>query len=651
MDLFKNPFHILTVTTRDNRQRIMELADDRSLLHDSSECMLARSDLTNPRKRLSAEISWLPGLSPKHAEQIMNWLSIPVLKVPPEKTLKMLSPIARANSLASGLQRLVEHNKKNVVDWILEIASAFEDIDPEKLSVLINEDRVVSGFPEETDLSAIESGIRERRHHYQRVIKSALDKLSSEDLVEAITCAVEIADEFCGAQLPILISDIVDSYELEAQGFLEKEEGNIKALVENLRAAVDADRPDSALTSMISQLIQVVKNWDTVAQPIQVSSKSRGLDHNASHRLADLIRELAIWLFNEHDKLNFSQQLTNMLQEVFAEVVEVAERTAEDADVLSDIAEQRALDTELMRIKDLVDQIKAAVDDSRPDSYLSPLVRQLCQLVKNWDIKPEQEASKHAAWLVRDLAIHMFNKHDKLDFSQQINKALLDVFADAGEISERIKEDSNALCEISKNRDKLTNQFREFDLNGDTFSYKGQRYCTNNINHIGFYRAITNHKVNFVSTGKTEEARIYLTMNNGKEVRISVDEQGLFFKKDKYAQIKTVVEFYSYLSNITFDRRVEFYESQIRDIGWFIYDKCNFFPNEKIVFKGRDFKLNSTSFLRGYGYVEMRKKDYGILDKIKREVSLTKTPQFSTIIDTDVIFHLLDKHFSLSWKS
>ena len=38
MDLLQNPFHILTASPRDNRRRIMELADERSLLLDSSEC-------------------------------------------------------------------------------------------------------------------------------------------------------------------------------------------------------------------------------------------------------------------------------------------------------------------------------------------------------------------------------------------------------------------------------------------------------------------------------------------------------------------------------------------------------------------------------------------------------------------------------------
>jgi hypothetical protein len=338
MDLLQNPFHILNASPRDNRRRIMELADERSLLLDSSECMEARSDLTNPRKRLSAEVAWLPGIGPKRVGEVLSLLeSSPTDLLAVDK----LSSIARANLLASGLARLPDHNADDVAEWILEISWAFEDLDPEELSVIINEERVVSGFPEVSDLSAVEAEIQERRRHYRQVIKSALDNLSPKELVEAVTVAVESATDDGEEHGPILIADLIDSYEVEAQGFLDKEEGNIRALVEKLRAAVDAERPDSTLAPMVNQLIQVVKNWDTVAQPIQVSTKSRGLDHDASHRVAGLVRGLAIHMFNEHGKLDFSQQLTNMLQEVFAEVGEVAERTAEDADALGEIAEQR----------------------------------------------------------------------------------------------------------------------------------------------------------------------------------------------------------------------------------------------------------------------------------------------------------------------
>ena len=338
MDLLQNPFHILNASPRDNRRRIMELADERSLLLDSSECMEARSELTNPRKRLSAEVAWLPGIGPKRAGELLS-----IIESSPTDLLAVdnLSSIARANLLAAGLARLPDHNADDVAEWILEIAWAFEDLDPDELSVIINEERIVSGFPEVSDLSAVEAEIQERRRHYRKVIKSALDNLSPKELVEAVTVAVESATDDGEEHGPILIADLVDSYEVEAQGFLDKEEGNIKALVEKLRAAVDAERSDSTLAPMVNQLIQVVNNWDTVAQPIQVSTKSRGLDHDASHRVAGLVRGLVIHMFNEHGKLDFSQQLTNMLQEVFAEIGEVAERTAEDADALGEIAEQR----------------------------------------------------------------------------------------------------------------------------------------------------------------------------------------------------------------------------------------------------------------------------------------------------------------------
>lgn len=338
MDLLQNPFHILGASPRDNRRRIMELADERSLLLDPSICTNARSDLTNPRKRLSAEIAWLPDVGPKRAEELLA-----ILESSPADPLvfEELRHVTRTNLLAAGLSRLSSASGEEVADWIIEIAWGFEFIDPDELIEDINAERVASGFPEVSDVSAVEAEIQERRRHYRQVIKSALDNLSSKDLVRAVTIAVESATEDGERHGPILIADLVDSYELEAQGFLEKEEANIKLLADKIQTAVNSKQPDSSLSPMVNQLIQVVKNWDVVAQPIQVSTKSRGLDHDASRRVAGLIRGLAIDMFNNHGKLEFSQQLTKMLQEVFAEVVVVAERTAEDADALGEIAEQR----------------------------------------------------------------------------------------------------------------------------------------------------------------------------------------------------------------------------------------------------------------------------------------------------------------------
>ena len=64
MDLLKNPFHILGATTQDHRHRIIELAEERSLLGDANECEESRSILITPSRRISAEVAWLPGVDP-----------------------------------------------------------------------------------------------------------------------------------------------------------------------------------------------------------------------------------------------------------------------------------------------------------------------------------------------------------------------------------------------------------------------------------------------------------------------------------------------------------------------------------------------------------------------------------------------------------
>ncbi len=87
MDVFQNPFHVLTVSNRDNRRQIMELADEHSLLMDPNECAQARLALTNPSKRLAAEVAWFPGLSPSNINKVMVWLGKPVRATPKRATL------------------------------------------------------------------------------------------------------------------------------------------------------------------------------------------------------------------------------------------------------------------------------------------------------------------------------------------------------------------------------------------------------------------------------------------------------------------------------------------------------------------------------------------------------------------------------------
>jgi hypothetical protein len=533
--LSKSPFAVLGVTTRDNRRRIVELAEEKSLELDHALCQKARSDLTNPRTRLSAEIAWLPGVSPRRGWQLLGELHHNPAGLRKETSLPTL---AHLNLLASAFETVSDsHDADDLAEFIQEVAHLAEELYPEEVRRDINEDRSVSGFPEVKTVEQIEEELSERKRHYRNAIKEALDRLPSAKLVQVMTNTVDGATLGGEHHAPSLIDDLVDSYEVETQSPLQSGAENLRKLI---KAAKDAaPSGEAAVKPYVDKIESAARSWERIAQPIQLSAKARGTEHDLSSRLGWEIRGLALDLFNTHDILSQTQRLTALLQELFSEIPE---------------------------------------------------------------------------------------------------------------ISERVKQDADALDSIALDRNKLYAKFKDFKLSGDSFTWNNRTYDVNTISHIGFYRAVTTHKTNFVETGKTEKAILTLTLSNGQTVNMSIDEQGIFWNKNRAQQIQSLADFYGYLMHVTFDRRLKFYEDQITQSGYWRYDECYFYPREKIVFRGSNFDVGTDSFLRSYGNIELRKKDYGILDKLKRGFSLTKTPQFSTLTDTDVIFHMLDKHMGLRWN-
>lgn len=350
MKLCKNPFHILGASPRDDRRRIMELADERSLLFDPDRCMQARSDLLNPAKRLFAEMAWMPGVNPKRVAELLS-----MLKSSPRdlRYVDRLNPITRANLLASGFSKAHDLEPGETAGWALQIANEFEKIDPEGLLVLVNEDRNISGFPEVTDLSAVEEAIKDRRRYYREAIISVMANLPMSVFVKSVTTLVEFSTDNGATLGPILVSDIVDSYKDIHQDILEKGEEDIRAVVDAIW--FDAEGvSDAYIESMVNDLIGNVEKWDEIAQPIQISSKSRGLDHIISHRVSDRVRQLMVHMISYHGILHFSIQLTKMMEKVFAEVREVAERASKDASTLT-IIQRRVMKLSSRDIKKIND--------------------------------------------------------------------------------------------------------------------------------------------------------------------------------------------------------------------------------------------------------------------------------------------------------
>ena len=451
MDFLQNPFHVLDVAPQDNRRRILEQADARSLFQDPDECRNAATILTNPRRRLYAEIAWLPCTRLNHVDDIFELLhdySFGAIE---------LTPIAHANLVAAKLQRLPDYSSDDVASRIRQIARSFEDIDGVQLRAVINAQRKVSHFPI-VNLSDIESETQSLGDYYRKVMTSALEKLSAKQRAEVMTLAVALATRRAG-QLPRLINRLVNSYELDAQKSLEEHETKIVELDEKLRMLADEERPDSALAPVVSQFIQAVKNWDALAQPIQISRKSEGRSHDAD--LAWRVRELALNLWNEHGKLDFCKQLIQMLKEVFAEVNEVAAIIDEDTKTLGEIARQHTRLAQgvkqFERIKEQADGLQTAADAKKLDSMLKLMVMALIQSpVKKWDAAAQPiEANQSVSLLVRGLALHLWNEHGKLDLSLQLTDVLQKVFGGVGDIANRLAEDTRVLNQLAQQRARM----------------------------------------------------------------------------------------------------------------------------------------------------------------------------------------------------
>ena len=453
MDIFQNPFYLLVATTRDNRHRILELAEERSLSSDPDVCMAAGKKLTHPRDRVAAEVAWLVGVDPVRSTEVLRQLDAPNQNL---LNITRLTPIVRANLLTSGLSRLSNLPSSDIVEWILTISQASEAINSETVCATLNEERRVSGFPEITDLSTIDYEIRERKKYYRQVLTSVLENLSVPERARVLTQAVESSTGVGKLRCPILIEDLILSYEPGVQDSLKQKQKIIEAQDGKLRVMVDAENPDATLQPIVDQLIQTLKEWDTIAQPIQLSKRSRGERHADSFEIAWRGRALAIHFFNEYGKLDFSLQILNTLKDVFSEVPEIVKQINED---LRELEKQRHVIIGIERFEEInaqVEKLKDASDAKQLDYTLTPMVTQLIQTIKTWNTSTQPvEANNAVAITVRNMALYLWNEHQKLDFAIQITNALIGVFKGVygmDEVNNRLKEDIMTLYAMNIQR-------------------------------------------------------------------------------------------------------------------------------------------------------------------------------------------------------
>ena len=195
-------------------------------------------------------------------------------------------------------------------------------------------------------------------------------------------------------------------------------------------------------------------------------------------------------------------------------------------------------------------------------------------------------------------------------------------------------------------------ELKKFRIDCEVLHWKQRTYLISDIAHIFYSRLNIQKRTNFVKTGSATKVWLDISLDNGEKIELAITDNPIFLGLigDHFDEVMKLNEIYAYLAKATFKKRSSNYHLQIQKKGCFDYGGCVFYPPDKIVCGDKEFKLAETDLLRGAGYVELRKKEYGLLDKMKREIPFIKIPRFDTQTDHDVIFALLHVHFGLHWE-
>ena len=370
MYLIENPFYLLKASPKDNRKKLLELADEAAFDMDSIKANESRSILSNPRKRLEAEISFFPGNTKIQNKKIFNILRV-------KNDLNNLKNIWELNSLsyANLIANLIDKNNSDFenIYLIRLLIKTFNDFDLSEIKLLINEDRSNSGFPEVEDDKDIEDQINSRKSFYLGCIQKYTSELK---LNIYSSLLISFLEESKAIKEPILLSGLVDSFELQFKQYVLTEEEKVTSIIENIKKITSSEYHKSALKKLVIKLNKELREWDKLVQPIQLSTQKRGLEHTQSKNLGLKVRNIALELNNTHNETDLAHLITLNLMDVFQEVTSISDLSRKDSEALKFSRETDKVISEV--IKYISDANKKAKENHYETLIISEKLISLC---------------------------------------------------------------------------------------------------------------------------------------------------------------------------------------------------------------------------------------------------------------------------------
>lgn len=443
-NISNNPFYLLEVSPRDKRATIISKSEEKAFFLDDGSGEAAQATLLNPAKRLLAELDWFLDVDKKEIKKISKCIA-----ENKEISTEGLSPISKINALLFNFSIMQDVEAYDIGFMLTDIDEQFGLVTIDYVLEMVNTCRKEASMKIVTE-AEIDEAIDAKRDTIRQIFTEKLHALSDEEYMTFVSILAKqyVANE--DYDDGIVISDALDQYEIRMQTEIQKHAEAVEKHIERIKGLSD----ETAIKENIRGLIKRVKEWDVFVQPLQLRSQASGMPHDNSMSLGGEIRDLALYLHNEKELTEIALDLVTSMQDIFAEVGDLAERLEEDAEQLENILKTNKITKELMSemeaLKSTADRMGSYTTMSDVDSFIAR-VKRLDKNVEDSDVEYEllEKIRISICVVAREAAIKLHNDYQKTNLALKIAKALIAEFGDISELKTRLTEDAQSLAQQS----------------------------------------------------------------------------------------------------------------------------------------------------------------------------------------------------------
>ena len=311
MEIKGNAFDVLGVTPEDDIASINEAADEKSWMDEPNESMYeaVRETLTNPRKRLQAEVTWFLKES-NSAFSLMNEVQ---------------------NSRGSDIRFAVK--KIVALDDEYKEALQEESLNDIYTDIIISRKKAgISADIEQADIEEALSQLLEERA--KAAIDTLLRKCSTREAAQiGNVIAKELIQPGIG-KYPKKYGDcirfFIDLYNMKVQNELDTR-------CTKLRQDIEAAKTYTSISQLqLSPLFEELEAFDYLAQPLQLYFEDQGQaeKQSQSNNIAQKLRDLSLFYHNQKNLTNLSIAVTEKAMQVFEENPQMLQQFQEDIEIL-----------------------------------------------------------------------------------------------------------------------------------------------------------------------------------------------------------------------------------------------------------------------------------------------------------------------------